>query len=103
MKSSRQAHRTHIPPCSNKGSDEDAEGLQKEILLAEGAKIMITRNVWTSKGVCQVYSTSLIDFLDLVSDFQGIVKNICYLPGSDVRINLPSVVCVQCNRYSGVY
>jgi hypothetical protein len=38
-----------------KGSDEDAEGLQKEILLAEGAKIMITCNLWTSKGVPSLF------------------------------------------------
>jgi hypothetical protein len=25
------------------------------------------------------------------------------LPGSDVRINLPSVVFVQCDGYSGIY
>ncbi|KAJ6607335.1 hypothetical protein B0H10DRAFT_2307024, partial [Mycena sp. CBHHK59/15] len=39
----------HNGPEAKKGSDEDAEGLQKEVLLAEGAKVMITRNVWTSK------------------------------------------------------
>jgi hypothetical protein len=31
-----------------KNSDEDAESLQKEILLVERAKIMIPCNVWTS-------------------------------------------------------
>jgi hypothetical protein len=41
----------HSSPEAKKASDDDAEGLQKEILLAEGARIMITRNVWTSKGV----------------------------------------------------
>ncbi len=41
----------HNGPEAKKGSDEDAEGLQKEVLLAEGAKVMITRNVWTSKGM----------------------------------------------------
>lgn len=35
---------------AKKASEEDAEGLQKEVLLAEGARVMITRNVWTSKG-----------------------------------------------------
>ncbi|KAJ7347558.1 hypothetical protein DFH08DRAFT_699376, partial [Mycena albidolilacea] len=41
----------HNSPEAKKASDEDAEGLQKEILLAEGAKVMITCNVWTSKGM----------------------------------------------------
>jgi hypothetical protein len=31
-------------------SSEESEGLEKEILLAEGAQIMITRNLWTNHG-----------------------------------------------------
>jgi len=40
----------HNHPEAKKASDEDAEGLEKEVLLAEGAKVMLTRNLWTSKG-----------------------------------------------------
>jgi hypothetical protein len=35
---------------AKKASDDDADGLVKEVLLAEGAKVMLTRNLWTSKG-----------------------------------------------------
>jgi hypothetical protein len=41
----------HNGPEAKKASEEDAEDLQKEVLLAEGARVMITRNVWTSKGM----------------------------------------------------
>ena len=41
----------HNCPAAKKASDEDADGLQTEVLLAEGAKIMITRNLWTAKGM----------------------------------------------------
>ena len=39
--------------CSEarKASEDDADGLETEVLLAEGASIMITRNLWTSKGI----------------------------------------------------
>jgi hypothetical protein len=37
--------------------------------------------------VCQVYSTSPVDFLGLVNGCWGIVKKICYLPGSHVHIS----------------
>ena len=40
----------HNHPDAKKASEEDAEGLEKEVLLAEGAKVMLTRNLWTSKG-----------------------------------------------------
>ena len=40
---------------AKKSSDEDADGLEKEILLAEGAKVMLTRNLWTAKGHLNIY------------------------------------------------
>jgi len=41
--------------AAKKASDEDADGLESEVLLAEGAKIMITRNLWTAKGTCKIF------------------------------------------------
>ena len=43
----------HNCPAARKASEEDADGLEAEILLAEGAKVMVTRNLWTAKGVYQ--------------------------------------------------
>ena len=40
----------HNCPAAKKASDEDADGLQPEVLLAEGAKVMVTHNLWTAKG-----------------------------------------------------
>jgi DNA helicase Pif1, 2B domain len=65
---------------------DDAEGLEKEILLAKGAKVMLTRNLWTSKG--------------LVNGAQGVVK-IWFDQGSNVHSHLPAVVFVQFDRCSG--
>jgi hypothetical protein len=39
----------HNTTEAKKGSEEDAEGLQTEVLLAEGARVMVTRNVWTPR------------------------------------------------------
>jgi hypothetical protein len=30
---------------------DDADGLEKKILLAEWVKVMLTHNLWTSKGL----------------------------------------------------
>jgi hypothetical protein len=40
----------HNCSSAKKASVDDADGLEPMVLLAEGAKVMITRNLWTSKG-----------------------------------------------------
>ena len=40
----------HNPEISKKASDEEAEGLHAKVLISVGASVMLTRNIWTSKG-----------------------------------------------------
>jgi len=40
----------HKGPGAAKGSEDDAEGLQPKLLM-EGAKVMLTRNLWTAQGL----------------------------------------------------
>ncbi|KAJ7328920.1 hypothetical protein DFH08DRAFT_709364 [Mycena albidolilacea] len=83
-----QHHRVNIAK-SRKASAEDAEGLEPEIYLAEEAHIMITHNLWPSKG--------------LVNRTQGVVKKIWYLQGTNPKKDLPAVMFVQCPEYTGMY
>jgi ATP-dependent exoDNAse (exonuclease V) alpha subunit len=78
----------HNKPEAKKASDEDAEGLESEVLIAEGAKVMLTRNLWTSKG--------------LVNGSQGIVKKVWFRPRSNPQTHLPDVVFVKFEGYTGV-
>ena len=41
----------HTGAGASKESEDDAEGLQPRLLLMEGAKVMITRNLWTAQGL----------------------------------------------------
>src|ERR1700691_610666 len=66
---------------------DDVEELEKEFLLAEGAKVILNRNLWTSKG--------------LVNGAQDVVKKIWFDQGSNARSHLPAVVFVQFDGYSG--
>jgi len=96
----------HNYPTARKASEGDANGLKAEILLVEGAKVMVTRNLWTAKGVYQNIKASMglansNSHSGLVNGSQGVVKKIWYAPGAGPKIDLPSVVFVECKGYKG--
>ena len=41
----------HTSAGASKESDDNEEGLQPRLLLMEGAKVMLTRNLWTPQGL----------------------------------------------------
>lgn len=64
----------HSGPSAAKASTDDAGGL---ICLANGARIMLTANLWVEVG--------------LVNGAMGIVKAICYTSGGP--LHLPLATC----------
>lgn len=78
----------HSGVGAKQASDDDAGGLEKTVLLAEGARVMVTRNLWTSHG--------------LVNGAQGTVRKIIYDPTATPGEDLPAVVLVQVNGYTGM-
>jgi ATP-dependent DNA helicase PIF1 len=58
---------THIPVLrckarhnggrrAKQATDEQAEGLEAELLLAVGARVMLTRNIWTDRGITFLFA-----------------------------------------------
>jgi ATP-dependent DNA helicase PIF1 len=97
----------HNCAAAKKASEEDADGLEKEIFLAEEARVMLTRNIWTAKGGITSYVQEYFNLqrlyclTGLVNGSQGIVKKICYSPNANPRTELPVVVFVHFPGYSG--
>ena len=46
----------HNSEAARKASDEEAEGLHAKVLISIGASVMLTRNIWTSKGKSSKHS-----------------------------------------------
>jgi ATP-dependent DNA helicase PIF1 len=61
--------------------------LEKELLLPEGAKVVLTHNLWMSKG--------------LMNGAQGVVKKIWFDQGSNAHSHLPAVVFIKFDGYFG--
>ena len=80
-------HAKHNHKEASKVKSDDAEGLEKELLLAEGANFMLNCNLWTSKG--------------LVNGAKGVVKKIWFNQGSNTHSHLPAVIFINFDGYSG--
>ena len=82
---------------------EDAGGLEQEVVLAKGAKVMITRNLWQTKGYSS-YCLSLLSYphlsLGLVNGTMGTVVDVVWLPGFS-RSDLPLAVLIERPTYTG--
>ena len=77
----------HSGPGASKVSADDAGGLEPIVCLAQGARVMLTANLWVQAG--------------LVNGAMGTVVAICYDEGGEPPPNLPVAVTVRFDSYSG--
>ena len=79
-----QINARHSNKTSARLSSDDVGGLEPKIFLSIGARVMLTRNLWTEKGLC--------------NGSMGVVKDIIYQEG-DSPPNLPIAVIVQFDTF----
>lgn len=73
---------------AEEGSTDDAGGLEKELFLGVGTRVMLRcTNIWTRKG--------------LVNGALGTVQDILYEDGAQSPLDPPSIVMVKFDNYGG--
>jgi ATP-dependent DNA helicase PIF1 len=90
---------------AKKAGPEDAGGLENEVLLCKGAKVMVTRNIWQKKGHYTLSPSCLLCYsivlvTGLVNGTLGTVVDIIWAPDAECH-DLPLAVLVECPRYTG--
>ena len=77
----------HSGPGAHRASDDEAEDLKVSLFLMKGAKVMITRNLWTAAG--------------LTNGTMATVHEIGFSPSAQPGRSLPDVVMLACPDYRG--
>ena len=77
----------HSGPGASKVFADDAGGLEPIVCLAQGARVMLTANLWVQAG--------------LVNGAMGTVVAICYDEAGESPPNLPVAVTVRFDSYCG--
>ena len=80
-----QINARHSNKSAVKFPSDDMGGLEPKLFLSIGARVMLTRNLWTDKGLC--------------NGSMGILKDIIYQEG-DSPPNLPIGIIVQFDSYT---
>lgn len=76
----------HTGNNASKATDEEAEGLDTELCLSIGCRVMLTQNLWTENG--------------LVNGSMGTVYDVCWKEGQDTK-EMPQVILVKMDAYDG--
>jgi ATP-dependent DNA helicase PIF1 len=78
---------THTGRGAEGANDDEADGLEPELCICLGARVMLTDNIWVENG--------------LVNGSMGTVKDIVWNEGQDPIKDMPTAIMVEVDDYNG--
>ena len=78
---------THTGRGAERANDDEADGLEPQLCICLGARVMLTDNIWVENG--------------LVNGSMGTVRDIVWNEGQDPIKDMPTAIMVEVDDYSG--
>jgi ATP-dependent exoDNAse (exonuclease V) alpha subunit len=78
---------THTGRGTEGANDDEADGLDLELCICLGARIMLTDNIWVENG--------------LVNGSMGTVRDVVWNEGQDPIKDMPTAIMVEVDEYDG--
>jgi PIF1-like helicase len=78
---------THTGQGAEGANDDEADGLEPQLCICLGARVMLTDNIWVENG--------------LVNGSMGTAKDIVWNEGQDPTKDMPTAIMVEVDNYEG--
>ena len=91
---------------AKQAAEDQTEGFEAELLLAVGARVMLTRNTWIDQGIYFLlcyYSCANFNNPGLVNGTRATIKQIVFAPGANHKIDLPRIIMLEVDSYTGMF
>ena len=67
---------------------------------------MLTRNIWTDRGIIffsTIHCYAEFNNIGLVNGTRATIRQIVFAPGADYKIDLPRFIMLEVDGYTGLY
>ena len=91
---------------AKQATEDQEDGLEAELLLAVGARIMLTRNIWTDRGIIffsTIHCYAEFNNTGLANGTRATTRQAVSAPGVDYKIDLSQFIMLKVDEYTDLY